>query len=507
MMSNILYLYYNKATIVLSKYFRYHGTFFRIRKISNSSKDTFYNIEEIFSHSKLSILGNKKLVFEMKKNILQFWNFIKIKDNIFALKNKNNCYIKINHTKIYCSFIPLNQAAKFKIIRIYSEVSEKHNSNDIKILNQEPIDILMKYIDLRDPNLNRKGLNQIEKDYENEEIRYSVRSICKNIPWIRKIFILMPNEKVRYFKEYNLIKKKIVYIKDKDLLGYDSSNPRAFQFRYWKMKKYGISDNIIVMDDDYFIGKTLEKSDFFHIKNGKVVPSIITSDFLKIDKKFIQKNLLLYESKTRLSNEEQNSDIFNYCRYLTLSFILNTFNISDNKTIFVPQFTHNAIPVNLKEIKEMYDLIYKSKYKYTTLDCLYRHMNGLQFEVFVLSYTFMKYDRQIKNISYNYIPLNNSVFGNYNYSLFCINKGAGCYSNLTLYQAKNVMEYLFPNPSPYEIDDTFLFNLTFNDVYSMIQTIKSNENIISHMITKKECLYIIINLILIFIVITIKLNK
>ena len=37
----------------------------------------------------------------------------------------------------------------------------------------------------------------------------------------------------------NLIKDKIVYVKDKDILGYDSSNDRDFQFRYWKLKFLG----------------------------------------------------------------------------------------------------------------------------------------------------------------------------------------------------------------------------------------------------------------------------
>ena len=73
----------------------------------------------------------------------------------------------------------------------------------------------------------------------------------------------MPNEKVRYLKNYNSIKDKIIYVKDKDLLGYDSSNPRAFQYRYWKMKNFNISENIIIMDDDYFIGKKIKKIGFF----------------------------------------------------------------------------------------------------------------------------------------------------------------------------------------------------------------------------------------------------
>ena len=73
----------------------------------------------------------------------------------------------------------------------------------------------------------------------------------------------MPNEKVRYLKDYNLIKDKIVYVKDKDILGYDSSNARDFEFRYWKLKEFGLSNNFIAMDNDYFIGNKLSKNDFF----------------------------------------------------------------------------------------------------------------------------------------------------------------------------------------------------------------------------------------------------
>ena len=61
---------------------------------------------------------------------------------------------------------------------------------------------MIKYIDLKDSNLNRSGIIQIEKDFDNEELRYSIRSILSNIPWVRKIFIVMPNERIRYFKEY-----------------------------------------------------------------------------------------------------------------------------------------------------------------------------------------------------------------------------------------------------------------------------------------------------------------
>jgi len=69
--------------------------------------------------------------------------------------------------------------------------------------------------------LNRKGIKQISKDKDNDELLYSVRSILKNIPWIRKTFISTPNEKVKYFKSKDEICDKIVYVKDKDLIGFD----------------------------------------------------------------------------------------------------------------------------------------------------------------------------------------------------------------------------------------------------------------------------------------------
>ena len=400
----------------------------------------------------------------------------------------------------------MNKASKFKIIKIFSEIKENKNKNYINLLNKEPIDVLIKYIDLKDPKLKRNGIHQIEKDIDNEELRYSIRSIIQNIPWIRKIFILMPNDRVRYFKDYNLIKDKIVYVKDKDLLGYESSNCNAFLYRYWKMKKFGIADNIIVMDDDCFIGKKLEKKDFFYLQNGKVVPSIITSNFIRIDKKTVDKKYKEYEIKAINSNQEQNNDAFLYSKYLTFSYILNLFNISYNESIYIPNFTHNAIPVNLKEVKEIYILAYMSKYRYQTLDCLFRIPGYLQFQMFILAFTFIKYKRKVRNIPNKFIQLNNCITADYDISLFCINKGAGNYSYLNYYKEKILMEYLFPNPSPYEIINYSLIKFAFNITNTMDKIIKINEIQISQMIPKLEFFNLQALFILTFFLIIIKSN-
>ena len=82
-------------------------------------------------------------------------------------------------------------------------------------LENTPIDIVYCYADLWDQNLHRGELDEsIKKDYDNQELKYSLRSVLKNIPWIRKIFIIMPNDKVRFLKEPKEISDKIVYIKN-----------------------------------------------------------------------------------------------------------------------------------------------------------------------------------------------------------------------------------------------------------------------------------------------------
>ena len=440
----------------------------------------------------MGLIENNILIFQRKINNLQLWKFIRTKDSKYLIQNINGCYLIVKDLKIICGLKEEYQATEFDINKIFFEIDKNVKFNDLKILRNEPIDVLIKYIDLYDSNLNRTGIHQIGKDYDNEELRYSLRSILKNIPWVRKIFILMPNEKVRYLKDYNLIKDKIVYVKDKDILGYDSSNARAFQFRYWKLKEFGLSNNFIAMDDDYFIGNKLSKNDFFYVKNGKILPVIPTDIFIKMDRETIKKNCEFYKEKAEHSKEEQNYDIFSYSKFLTLSFILSIFNTSINETIFIPNFTHNALPLNLQEIKEVYDIIYNSSYKYTTLDSPSRHIKGIQFQIFMLSYIFLKYDRNINNIPCKFIQLNNSISVNYKFSLFCINKGAGKYTSIHYNNAKVVMEYLFPLPTPYEIIDFSFVNISFNLSYSLNLELFKSETIRTHMIMKSECFHLLL---------------
>ena len=438
--------------------------FFRIKNIADISNKSFFLIESLKSNRKFYNKDNQIVMNSIfkKSDSNFFWLIIKKNETSFFIINKNGCYIKLSKSNKFICIGSRKEASQFFLIKIYEEVN--HSDEDIKLIENEPIDILIKYIDIKDKNLKRKGIHQIEKDIDNEELRYSIRSILKNIPWCRKIFILMPNEKVSYFKEIKKIKEKIVYIKDKDLIGFDSSSSLVFQFRYWKMKEFNMSDNFISMDDDCFIGRPLKKTDLFYVRDNKVVPLIITSKFLSFKEEKVKQNIYYYRKNIKKSKREQTFNQFQYSKQLTYSFIMKTLS---KKKIIVPKFTHNAIPANINEIKEIYDLINESNFKNTTLYSNYRHIDSLQFQTFILGYTFIKYKKKIINVSHKLIRFENSLFSQYNYDLFCVNTNSHKNTILSKQIFKIVMENLFPKESPYEIIDYSLPSLAINIIKEM----------------------------------------
>ena len=483
-----LYFNYENHTLQISKSLNDEiSSNFRIKKSTSNNFTSYYYIEHLRTNLNIISYFNGSINVTLKvkeKEEFREWSFIQKDRGKFILQNKNHCYLKIRNLKeITCENISLKEASIFDFYKIYEEAD--YYRHDFELIEKEPIDVVIKYIDLRDPFLIRKGIHQIKKDYDNEELRYSIRSILKNIPWIRKIFIIMPNEKVRFLKNYNDIKDKIIYVKDKDLLGYESSNSLAFQFIYWKLKDFGISDNIIAMDDDCFIGRYLNKSDFFYVNNGKVTPSIVTNKFIRINYKIIKKKIGEAVSVMKKTKEEQSSAVFKYSLYSTYLFVLRLFNGAQ----YFPIHTHNAISINLNDLKEIYNLIYESEYRNSTLFSLYRHINSLQFQTLVLSYTFIKYNKKIKNISWKLVQNKYSLYQNYNISLFCINTGSINYSSLSFMKSKIVMEYLFPERTKYEaqfVSLSFLSIKTIKFIEIEFEKFKLRNNLKKKDLEKKK---------------------
>ena len=261
----------------------------------------------------------------------------------------------------------------------------------------------------------------------------------------------MPNEKVRFFKPYEEIKDKFVYIKDKDLIGFDSSNSAIFQFNLFKLKKYGLSENFICMDDDYFFGKELKKSDFFYydeeIKN--IVPFIITHNLKEINfTETFQEYNYLFEKRQSLAPHKYWG--WRLSILASEKLLLDNYNISPMITAY---FTHVAIPVNIKDIEECYDLIVK-KYKYAneTLYSKERHILILQSQHLFVLYGLNIKKRKVHFIWYNFIPINYVKDEYLHAPLYVINNnGEDQYTKEDFKNEKDVLEKRYPERIEYEL--------------------------------------------------------
>ena len=231
-------------------------------RIIPADSDLYY-IESKAFNKKLGVNLNDEVSLFEKYDSDEFleetyWNITKINENEYIIENNyTKKFLENSESKLICqkNFSKLfendnntlniiSNSLKFSFFKLCEEVQLK--PEHIEIIEKEPVDVVIKYIDLSDKMLNREGIKQIKKDEDNEELKYCVRSIFENIPWIRKIFIIMPNERVRFFKPIEEIKDKFVYVKDKDLIGFDSSNSNVFQYNLYKMSKFGLSENFIL---------------------------------------------------------------------------------------------------------------------------------------------------------------------------------------------------------------------------------------------------------------------
>jgi len=397
------------------------------------------------------ILYNQNNIINIKKIV---WELIKIDENIYLIKNIfNQKYIMIDKNTIKFINIDdiysINKKQKFlfqifKLFEVNGIIKEKH----LKIIEDEPIDVLIKYIDLRDKTLKRKGIKQIYKDFDNEELRYSLRSILENIPWIRKIFILMPNKKVKFLKSSHEIKEKIVYINDKDLLGYDSANIFAFTFNLFKMEKFNISKNFIYMEDDFFIGKPLNKSDFFYYdeKEKKVLPYILTSNFEEINKK---KTLEQYYTFFKIKNSfhPHSGRGWKFSILSTNKYFIERYNF----TIISTLYTHTAFGENINDLKEIFREIQDYKYINETLYSKERNILTLNQPHFLNLYQLNIKHKKVHSIPYKYINMENINFSYLNRPLFVINTCGNNKPSKNEYKVqKYIMEKRFPYPTKYE---------------------------------------------------------
>ena len=443
---------------------------------------------EVITYNKNDIQNDNKTVWIIE----EFPSPYNTKNDQFTIKNEYNLkYLEINEFNEETYFLNSTSnnylespyfKAVFSLVKIFEIINIKNEH--LKIIEDEPIDIVIKYIDLTDSSLVRQGIPQIKKDKDNEELKYACRSIIKYVPWVRKIFIIMPNEKVRYFKPIEEIKDKFVYVKDKDLIGFDSANSAVFQFNLFRLAKYGLSENFIYMDDDYFFGKELKKSDFFYYDEEieKVVPFVITTDYKEMDLNETN-NLynLIFEKRKEL--HPHTFVAWKLSILASEKLLLENYDIKPMVTTF---FTHVAVPLNIQDIEECYDLILR-RYKYLeeTLYSIQRHILILQSEHLFVLYGLNVKRRKVHFIWFNYINLNEIKLEYLYAPLYVINTDGNTIYTEEHYQNQlNLLNQRYPDKTIYELPDNMSND---NNIKSSASAEKSNnENEKKKKIIKNE---------------------
>lgn len=173
-----------------------------------------------------------------------------------------------------------------------SERDEKiiiDSENDIENIfdPKEPIDIVYTWVDGSDLAWREKqsiengrndkelGLNALDpaRFENNNELLFSLKSIKKHIPWVRKIFIVTDNQKPSISSSLNQNNIKIIdhteIIPKKYLPTFNSHVIEAHLHLIPEL-----SENFIYFNDDVFVARDLRRSHFFDIINR---PSLFLS--------------------------------------------------------------------------------------------------------------------------------------------------------------------------------------------------------------------------------------
>ena len=435
---------------------KYLNNHFRIYR---SESKPYYFIELKSTSQKLGVdIDNNVVLFNSTEGISLArvkWTIFRLneEEELYLIQNKyTRNYLQKSYKQIICMFDYYNSTKKilfkFSLFKMFEEVEFKKEYVDI--VEDEPIDVVMKYIDLSDKDLNRTGIHQIKKDEDSGELKYSVRSILQYIPWVRKIFIVMPNEKVKFFKPIDEIKEKIVYIKDKDLMGFECASIYAFIFNFYKLKQFGVTDNFIYMDDDYYIGKKFNKSDFFYYddKERKVLPSIINYYFSEFNRaKSNDTYIKLFSDIDKIGAQTRKAWKLSIAS--TETFLLDLY--KDQRMIYT-EFTHNAIPMNINDLKEIFQVIQKYKYINETLYSIERSIYTLLTQYFYCLYNLNIKHRKVHSIPHEYYKIESLKSGCLKAPLFVVNTGGDIIIKKKQSDAAmKMVQERFPNPTRYEI--------------------------------------------------------
>ncbi|TYB33927.1 MAG: hypothetical protein FXF49_03765 [Flexistipes sinusarabici] len=115
---------------------------------------------------------------------------------------------------------------------------------------------------------------------DNDELRYSLRSLEKYAPWINNVFIITDNQKPSWIneKEIHIIDHKEIF---PDWAALPNFNSRAILLCTHRIKN--LSEHYVLFDDDFMLGNAVYP-DYFFNKDGAPISWVVKKTSSKITK-------------------------------------------------------------------------------------------------------------------------------------------------------------------------------------------------------------------------------
>lgn len=144
-------------------------------------------------------------------------------------------------------------------------------------LNDQPVDAVYTWVNHNDSEWisaraeyegdagSETDANSIARFHNNDELRYSLRSLARNAPWVRRIFVVTNCARPSWLNEAS---ERLIWVDHSAIIppeNLPTFNSHVIESCLHKIS--GLSENFIYLNDDVFLGRRVPKNLFFDI-NG-----------------------------------------------------------------------------------------------------------------------------------------------------------------------------------------------------------------------------------------------
>ena len=305
------------------------------------------------------------------------------------------------------------------------------------------IDVVYNYAEINADKSNPKNVS-------NGELRYSLRSVFKYLPFVRKIWIIMPNKSISFLDGTN---DKITYVNDSQIVDGSTRNSTVKEWQMWKLLELGCSENIIYFNDDYFIGQPCTEDVFFNPTNGKPYVPIVFKTH-QLNHNVIEMTKQKWHSRTTdddFRRHTGNSHMIQ--RFNSIAFVSSL--VPDGKLQWHMSrtFFHNACGVNLNDAKTLYDLMMQKYNHKEFIRSVERGRYDLQWQEAYWSYCYNVLGYKGKGFMFGFYEFPSWTLPKSLPTVFCINT-SGTYPKLSTHDVIHFvreMEKHYPDPIKGEI--------------------------------------------------------